>query len=228
MLGLSVLAMATMLNSVQPAADTICGRGAAVPELNVTVSEDPIRFNTDKTRRQLATLHIDTVSPFPPEVHTEVGGLTHGGITLTHNLRFRRALDPVTHSGCLELDRVDIGLRINPTIYIANDLPNRACWFREIFVHEQKHVDADRALTATYEQRFKDALAMMFSAPPDYTAGPMPEAAMERASRRMHKSVAAALNVVFAQMQRDRAEAQAQVDTLAEYQRLTRTCGPAS
>jgi hypothetical protein len=66
---------------------------------------------------------------------------------------------------------------------------------------------------------------MMFITPADYTAGPMTETAMKRADDELHKSVAAALQVVFDQMQTERRDAQAAVDTLEEYQRLSRACG---
>jgi hypothetical protein len=194
----------------------------------VTVSEDPIRFNTDKTRRQLASFDIDTVSPYPEEFSPEVGGLTHGGISMNHALRFRKSVDPVTHAGCVQLDEVNINLHINPTVYIASDMPNQSCWFKEIFQHERKHVETDRALTVKYQQRFKDALNMIFMTPADYTAGPMPESAMDGEDEYIHKSVEAALKAVFDQMQNERHDAQAQIDTLQEYQRLARACGSAS
>jgi hypothetical protein len=227
MLGLSVLAMASMLTLNSPAQDAgaaACGAGVAAPLFRVTVSEDPIRFNTDKTRRELASFNIDTVSPFPEDLHPEVGGLTHGGITLNQTLKFTKNVDPVTHAGCIALHKVNINLHINPTIYIANDMPNEECWFKEIFQHERRHVETDRALTAKYQQRFQDALNMIFLTPADYTAGPMPENAMQDADKRMNESVAAALQAVFGQMQLERAAAQAQIDTLQEYQRLNNAC----
>jgi len=201
----------------------LCGKSAP-PVITVNVVTGPVTFDTKQSADALRHIEIDTVSPWPETYHTAVGGIMQGRISADHKITFNRAKDVKRGSACVWFERIDVTLRADPKIYIANDLQDKTCWFREVFAHEAKHVAEDHALLERYKQRVKDGLYMVFSTHADYASGPVPLVGLKATQGQMKENVTQALNAMFAMMARERAQRQQSLDNLGEYIKISRGC----
>lgn len=206
------------------AARALCPDAPARPAVTVLVEEKPLDFVTDETRRDMTARAAGDPGAARAQQGAFVGGMAAGAIRLHHDVVFGRATDVESGAGCLWINEVRVRLVIAPVVHIAEDLQHHDCWYQEIYRHELKHVAADRALLRKYEGRIKDGLGMVFAQPAAYVSGayPVAEAAMTRA--RMHADLAPPLGALFTMMMRERAVAQAAIDTPEEYSRVAALC----
>lgn len=205
------------------AADSLCGQPPR-PVIEVVVDAAPVAFDTKKTREELAQLEINTASPWPQAYHTMVGGVMQGRISADHKITFNRLSDKDSGTGCVWFDKIQIILRIDPKIYIAGELRNNSCWFREVFAHEAKHVEEDHALMGKFGAQIGDGLKMSFAAPADYISGNVPLVVIDAIQKRMESDVTQILTVMFEMMMRERAQRQQAVDSLGEYTLISSRC----
>lgn len=195
---------------------------AARPAVRISLAETPAEFDLTHSVADLSRMPVDTQSPYPSHYHTEVGGVMNGEITLEHRVVFNR--DAADGRECVILKEIIVELSISPTIYIASDYQSQTCLFKQIFAHESKHVEIDRALVRKYEGRIADAMNMMLMMPADYSSGWLDPAEAEGVQYDMQVGLENALEVLFNKMMRERNERQQEVDSLDEYTRITRAC----
>ena len=219
--GFAVLIVFTVIFCF-PAAARACGGDMARPVINVSKTETPVAFDLTRSVKDLGRASIDTDSPFPSHYHTDVGGMMSGEMGLEHLLKF--GTQRLDGQSCVTIKEVHVELSISPTIFIANDFQDQACWFKEIFAHEAKHVDVDRALMNKYETQLTDALNLIFMEPADFSTGWTDAARSETALYDMQQGVEHALQVMFNKMINERAVLQQEVDSLDEYARISRAC----
>lgn len=207
-----------------------CHGAPQPPVVNIKVSEGPIRFDTDKTRQQLTDMRAESpiYSPYSPdELHNNlVGGMMSGVLRLDHKMNFVQHYNPDTGDGCLYLDDVEVQLHLSPKVYIAKEFSKDECWFREIFAHELKHLDVDRAISEEYQTRIQHALGMALDVPGTYWSGPTAKRDMQTAKARIKDQVEAILNAAFKSMSEERAYKQRYVDTPEEYAAINNACAP--
>lgn len=191
---------------------------APPPVIFVEVSEGKATFNTDKSKEELAAEDLNTISPAAgPAFHSEIGGMMRGTLNLSHNMNFERDEE----QGCIWLEEVHVQLYSEPHVYIASDFQDQACWFGEIFGHELKHIETDRAVMERWALLVEEGLRMALESPEDYMmAGP----STDYGQLALEQSVHNALGVVFEQMMRSRNNAQQETDSPQEYRRLSGGC----
>ncbi len=199
---------------------------APYPVVRIRVAETPAEFDLTRSVQELSRMPVGAPSPYPSHYHTEVGGVMNGEIALDHKETFGGA--QAGDKACVMLKQIEITLTISPTIYIASDFQDQTCWFREIFEHESKHVETDRALIKKYQARITDGLNMMLMMPSDYASGWIETSAVEGAQYDMQAGIENALEVLFNTMMRERAEMQREVDSVHEYNRIARACRASS
>lgn len=217
---------AVLLTAGMPAPARAADRcpAAAPPEVEVKIAEAPVIFDVTRSREELASLDIDTISPWPSQYHTSVGGLMRGKIAADHRIAFRDNMNDAKKKGCVQFLKIEVTLRMDPKIYVAREIAGNSCLFREVFGHEEKHIDADRALLEKYAAQMKDALHMATMEPADYSSPVVPAMAMESVRKRMADSIERALGVMFEKMMRERAQRQQAIDSLGEYERVSGSC----
>ncbi|MBI4030193.1 MAG: hypothetical protein HY370_00800, partial [Proteobacteria bacterium] len=197
---------------------------AAPPEVEVKTAEAPVSFDVTRSRDELASLDIDTVSPWPSQYHASVGGLMRGKIAADHRIAFRSNMDGAKKKGCVQFLKIEVTLRMDPKIFVAREIARNSCLFQEVFGHEAKHIDADRALIEKYARQIRDGLRMATMETADYTSPVVPAMAMESVRKRMEEGIGRALGVMFEKMMRERAQRQQAIDNIDEYSRVSGSC----
>lgn len=223
------LALAVMMATAQPAAAApLCPQAPAQPIVNLSVTEEPVDFEANKTREELtaieAALHTGDAAAGNKTYHSSVHGLMHAQMSLFHDVVFGVATNKRTGQSCLWITQVNVRLVLAPLIYVAKDLQQDDCWHREIYRHELKHVEADRTLLQKYAARMADGLGMAFATPADYTSMTFPHENLAAQRAAMRDMVAHPLGVLFSAMLQERDDSHMDVDTAGEYARVAGIC----
>lgn len=203
-----------------------CELSSARPVVTVTTIETPVRYDLTRSVEQLNGMDIDTVSPYPSNYHTNVGGLMSGQVAVEHKIAFNH--ETLGDRSCVSVDAVELVISISPKIFIASDFQDQTCWFKEIFAHESKHVDADRKLISTHKGRFVDGVNMTFMQPRDFSSGWIEASDENAAETEITANIEDTIRVLFKQMLEERQQKQQDIDSLHEYNRISRACHQSS
>lgn len=210
-------------------AQAVCGDGTEPPPvISVQVSADQPQFDTRKPEKELSSLRSDSTASGRHIYHAGTGGLMSGEITMRHQLKFTPLYRADIDMTCLAVKEINIAIHLLPKIYIARELHDNGCLFREIFEHELEHVAIDRALMEKYRMRVKDALNMLLLKPEDYISPPAMALEIDAMAEKMHGAFARPLDAIFTAMHRERIEVQSNFDSRGEYARIIRACRHAS
>jgi hypothetical protein len=116
---------------------------------------------------------------------------------------------------------MDVTLNLNDrVVYVASELPDGTCSFRETMAHEMRHVAVDDALGDLFRQRmaraFREALPTVTG-----VTGRSPDAIKAVIQAKMQ----VVLGQEMRQLRLERRDRQGLVDSSDEYMRLGRSCG---
>lgn len=236
----TILAAAALCAAIparaQAGAPSLCPQRPAVPIVNVRFVEKTVNFEPQMDRAALAALSkkSDTPETMGGETaaldmrvapyHSFVGGLMQADIELWHDVQFGHAENAATGQACLWVEQVDVRLTLAPVIYVASELQQHDCWYRELYQHELKHVGRDRDILQRYTAQMTDGLALALERPADYVSGPVAESEAAAARKRMREVISYPLGVMFRQMMVQRNEWQGALDNPHEYARIAREC----
>lgn len=204
------------------AADIKC-QVKKTPEITVTASDTKVTYDHTKSQNELDNFDIDTVSPYAKNVQSHVGGLMSGEVTVSQNMRLMQETFPSLNAGCLYLDKLTVKIHINPTIYIARNYPKTGCMYKEILIHEQKHIKVDRMIVNKYTNLIIKGLDAAFKKI-GYAQGPFTTAELQVAQEGTQKLIQGMLKQYSDQMSEERQVLQQKVDSLAEYERVQAQC----
>lgn len=195
------------------------------PEITISIDEKPVVFDAKTPAAELSKQKSDTVSPLPSSFHAETGGLITNVISLGHNITFGQVVFGKDKKACLWFKKIDITLRMEPKIYIANDYQDKPCWYASVFDHESKHLDIDRRLLADHAQRFKEYLTLLYTEHPrDYTANGVAVKKQKAMQKTMDETLTATLKVLFDSMMSERGHLQQELDSYGEYAHINFNC----
>ncbi|OFW88119.1 MAG: hypothetical protein A3B66_05190 [Alphaproteobacteria bacterium RIFCSPHIGHO2_02_FULL_46_13] len=216
-----ILTMAFCGLSRSAQADNWCNPTKA-PTINIKTSTDQISYNFSLSEKQLNSFETSTVSPYASNIITDVGGLMKGGIETQQRMSFQTMTNQRTQQVCFWHDTIEVMLHIKPTIFIASEFPQGTCMHNSIMGHEQKHIQVDREIVNKYAALIGQALQNDVSRYRVF--GPFPasnqDAALEQVKTRMQNILRQYSN----QMSAERKARQQQVDNLAEYERVNKSC----
>jgi hypothetical protein len=120
---------------------------------------------------------------------------------------------------CAVADRVSIVLaHVEHAIRIAEEITPQGCLWREVLVHEQRHVAVNRTTLAQAELALRGAVT-------EWARRASARAVnAEAATGLLQVSLRQAVEPHLAAMRRARVEGHGRIDTAAEYDRLARIC----
>jgi hypothetical protein len=204
-----------------PAFATTCPPKPA-GKINIIWSSDAVKYNFSKSQAQMNAMETDTVNPYDRHIETHVGGLMKGGITMRSSIQVAGLTYPQSRVTCQWIDKMDITIAIDPTIYIASEYPKGSCKHRAILEHEMKHVFVDRSVVKKYAPKIKQHMqnAVMKVG----IVGPKPERRKAEFHKKITDYMEAQLKAITDKMYAERRSLQAQVDTKEEYDRVSSLC----
>lgn len=217
------LALAThlLVNASAGAAPVTCPAQQKAT-VNIKWRADPVRYNFTQSENQLRKMHIDTVNPYGKQVRTDVGGLMSGSIQVKSNFQVSNLGYESLNLVCLWMDQVNIDISMAPTIYIASEHKQGTCRHNAVMEHELKHVATDKQIAAEYTPKIKAALNNALARVG--VVGPKPMREQPAYQKKMMDYLGAEVRKVTDQMYEVRKQRQQAVDSLAEYERVSRLC----
>jgi hypothetical protein len=219
-----IVAMKAALILVSGAAGGDSGMTCSVkttPAVKVTVETDQIDYDFTKSAQHLSSIKNDTVSPYAPGTDTVSGGLREDHPQTRAAISWSLEYNPDSNIGCMWYDKVEITVRLDPKIYVAKEFNVGNC--REaILAHERRHVSVDREVMNKYASNMGRAVQKAID-----QAGAMGPFNMNDQKKMQDLSSQHIENAMKPQrlaMEKEMRTKQAQVDSLAEYERVSAYC----
>ena len=123
--------------------------------------------------------------------------------------------------GCARVENVDvtIGYR-NITIFIASEVPNGSCGYREIMLHEDKHVDANMQTLQEFVPQIEAELTEFVRENSVFR-----QANAEYATDLLHTKIQEIIERAIHEMTTENQARQLKIDSEEEYKRISQSCG---
>lgn len=155
-------------------------------------------------------------------VHTE--GLRFGKIRVKGKYYFQTHTNSKIGKGCLFFSKVNVEIKLDPTIYIAKEYKRGTCHYDAIMEHEKKHIAVDREVVnrhINYIVKAVDNTLKHYG----YVQGPMDVAQIPAMQERMSEIVDSVIQQFHRNMNVENKKLQVTtVDTLQEYNRVDSVC----
>jgi hypothetical protein len=193
------------------------------PEIRVSATDTVVRYDHSKTQKELEGFEIDTVSPYAAGIQTHVGGLMSGEVSVNQSIQFLKETYSGLNAGCLLINQIEVKVHIKPTIYIAKEYPKNGCMYAAVMEHEKKHIAVDRAIINKYSNMIGKGVTEAMSRI-GYSHGPYRIGELEVQQNRVNDKVNIIIKKYADMMTVERTKLQQQVDSLAEYERVTNQC----
>ena len=201
---------------------SICPDKAGDTVIHVALEMPEPAINHIKTRADLRNFSVSTKSPYGGENSTHVNGLMRGPVELKTNLTLAWQSNASVHQNCFWYRTVNLTLSLDPTIFVASEIPNDVCYYNAIIEHEMKHVEVDRGLIRDYQNILYDTVENFVREHGTIDRSPFGDEAV--AQKQLMKSMEGIVKEVHHRMREDRIERQAKIDTLQEYNRVSEQC----
>lgn len=189
------------------------------PKVTIDYQMAPIRRDDGKSLAQLARMPGRKPGP-AGSAHGHVLGLTQA--RYGESSKIGALFQPMpggTVCGALQSLDVTFGFQ-ERTVLVARELPKGSCIHGEVLEHEMKHIATDEKLLKefgpTLERRLEAAAARI---------GTVRARSQEQVLAAVRKPLEAEMRRLFQEFGQKRDRAQAKVDTVAEYDRVSQSCG---
>lgn len=164
-----------------------------------------------------------TDSPYGPGVQTHIEGLMHGRIGLSGGYQFATKTYTGMKKVCLHVRKVEVVFTLDPKVYIASDYPAGSCHYNAVLAHEKKHLKVDREIVNKYTHITVKAINNTLKKV-GFMHGPYDEAQLPALQKQIGGIIESVIAQFSANMNKERAVLQKQVDSLAEYEHVDSLC----
>lgn len=202
------------------------GQCPAIPPkpttIHVELYADQPRVDHLHARHELRSFDISTVSPYGNSQRVHINGLMRGAIALETQSAVAWQHSRATDENCYWFDNITLLLKLNPTIYIAREIPATTCLYREVLAHEHKHYNTDLRVAQDYQNLFRVELQKFVSQMG--VIGPFVSSTVPNPKDQMMQRLEQMVSALNDKMKFDRISRQALIDTREEYERVASTC----
>jgi len=199
-----------------------CPEPPSRPRLRVDVEVTPPGVDRSHSRDALQKFDISLASPYAHGSAVHVNGLMRGAISLESNSTLAWQGTSDGNNNCFWYDEVVLKMKLNPTIYVAAEIPKDTCLYREVLAHEYKHYSLDFAIMQDFQIIFQDELDRYLQQ--TGVSGPFTAAQREKAQQAMGTRLETKIQSINNRLKAERLKRQSTVDTLDEYERVARAC----
>ena len=213
------------LLATTPVALPVQCRITKAPIINIRPVTKKIDYDLSKTSAQLNQLQSNTISPYGLGVDQTTGGLRHDQPTIKTTMTFNVITNQQSQFTCLSYNTINVDIKLKPKIYIAKEFNEGRC-AREVVEHERKHVYVDRKIMNKYTKLMGKAVQKAVN--DAGVIGPFASNRTENFQDKMAANIKSALSSVELSMQNEMNREQQQIDSLEEYERVSKHCKNAS
>lgn len=198
-------------------------RAKVAPKINVVPSNSRVRYDFSKSKAQLNTVDVDTISPYGPNHNAVVSGLMSGAIQVKHQVEFMYETYEQLGQGCIYLRKVDVQVHIEPTVFIASEYPQGTCMHNAVLTHERKHVREDQLIVNKYTSMIGEALLSVVSSQ-SAGLGPYEKERMPFVQQNVQNSISKVVTKYNDLMNAERKARQQAIDSFEEYESIGKQC----
>jgi len=195
---------------------------AITPEVGINVRINPVQYNTSKTSNQLRAYRTDTKNPYGNSRHTKLSGLHNGNFNYNMDMSFSISRNTLLKKSCVQINTVNINIDHKATIYIARDNNGNKCRYNSTMQHELKHERIDLQIIQTYKPIFYKAIKSALQKKSQI--GPVHSRQTKAAQSQLTSNLQNTLNSIVKHMDNELKRRQQKVDSLREYERLSKAC----
>ena len=207
-------------SQIRSAADVRCTVPKA-PLIQVLPKTANIRYDHSMTTAQLTAMGSNTVNPYASNLDATTGGLRSDSAKISSNIKMGTQTYPALQVGCIWYDSIEVNIALNPVIYIAKEYQQEPCK-SAITEHEVKHVTVDREVMNKYAAEI--GRAIQSSVNQAGALGPFNVQEMHQHQDRLIKHIQSAIDSQQLMLEKEMRTRQAQVDSLEEYERVSKIC----
>ncbi len=121
---------------------------------------------------------------------------------------------------CAQVTKFDLQFGFeDTTVYVARELPRHSCGYQAVLTHENRHVEADRAVMRYYMNILPDALRQGLR-----NTGVIRAASARDASDRLRVAMDRIIKNLSDQLSTQRRIQQQRIDAPGEYERISASC----
>lgn len=223
MFGLEFLTAGMIYLAPTPVLASIECHAKTAPKINVLPSKSIVKYDFTKTKPELNSVDVDTISPYGPNHKTYVSGLMSGAIQVKHQVSFIHETYDQLGQGCLYLKEVDVKIHIDPTIFIAREYPKGSCMHSAVLTHERKHVREDQLIVNKYANIIGKAVARVVNSQGS-GFGPYETARLPFVQQNIQNSLNKVVVKYTDKMNHERQKRQQAIDSLEEYESIGARC----
>jgi hypothetical protein len=195
---------------------------APVAQVTMVFNNNLPTENNRLTSAELGTFNISTTFSKSRKEMFTVGGVTVSDYSPQFLITFSGASDPITGKSCLAAEKIELSLNYSPVIYIATEYKPGSCRYKEIMLHEARHVNTDiitfREYLPIMQAEVQQAAAKL------KVMGPLAAHEVLPARDKTVDALKAALGASIDKISSVLHQRQQAIDTRAEYIRTSRAC----
>lgn len=199
-----------------------CAQPQKAPSIVVHIQVREPVVDHNLTREKLKQFQVATVSPYADSNNVHVNGIMRGSISLETQSAIAWQYTTGGNDNCFWFDQIEVTLRLNPTIYIAREIPYSSCLYKEVMGHEYKHFETDVRIAKDYQAILDAELARMTR--DTGVVGPFTREAGSRPKEDLMRKLDQTIAGISERMKHDRLHRQALIDTREEYDRVAAAC----
>ncbi|MFA6280622.1 MAG: hypothetical protein WC612_07530 [Bdellovibrionales bacterium] len=192
----------------------------ALPLITIDKLALPPRLNNALDLISLRQMAMDTQKQFSSQNNETPVGLTAASLKLDSQFEIRvrsTSNDPMV---CAQISALTLHFGFDDTtVYMARELPQNSCSYGAVLGHEQHHIAVDQALVDAMVPTLQTLLQQAVA-----SIGVIRASSSKVAEQQIATLIHNYMGELGAHLSDIRKKRQAQVDTPAEYDRLSRSC----
>jgi hypothetical protein len=222
----SMLALAAVLLLCRPSPafaqnDLVSCPGGDAPVINIQPETEPVQYDFSRSAADLTATQTDTVSPYAPGTRTMTEGIRQDQPAV--NVTVENALYefPSVNVFCIGYQKIDVHVRLKPTIFIASEWSPGVC--RDTIVgHEEKHVAVDHEVVNDFVKKLGEAI--QHAVDETGVIGPINMAQEKQTEEFLNNHIQSVVESEQLPLFNEMRLEQAKVDSLQEYERVSAIC----
>jgi len=180
-----------------------------------------VQIDNTKTVQQLSGNKIDTISPYGKSLETEIGGLTKSNDTAIPKFQLLIQGTNISSNVCISVSDIEMEIKMEQTVYIPSKHTKDSCMYKQVMIHEMKHVETNNRIIEKYAPMFE---AKLKEAADKLGVVSVSKRNLNNMNIKISNYLKQAVSALFSRMQAEKIYEQQKIDTLAEYERVRRAC----
>lgn len=191
------------------------------PEIKVTPVFLKPRFDTSKNLAAIQAMSRAENDKYISSKHEVPVGLTSSGLLINADYSIRVKSTSDSPMVCAQISTFELRFGFEDiVVYVASEVPRNSCGYDLVLNHELQHVAIDQKLTQVYDSTFPGLVRRAVERVGVIRAGSSAEAEAQ-----IKRDIGVYIKNFGENLSAEREKRQKQIDTEAEYKRLSQSCG---